>query len=89
MHKNCNVHIFREIMDIMAKGSGSIKEGRAEDGKLCSHLEWPYKAYLGMILWTYPMIDDRVRIHGKHRFLAVMVMVISSILWIALLASWL
>ena len=43
MHKNCNVHIFREIMDIMAKGSGSIKEGRAEDGKLCSHLEWPNK----------------------------------------------
>ena len=42
MHKNCNVHIFREIMDIMAKGSGSIKEEWAEDGKLCSHLEWPY-----------------------------------------------
>ena len=42
MHKNCNVHIFREIMDIMVKGSGSIKEGWAEDGKLCSHLEWPY-----------------------------------------------
>ena len=26
----------------MVKGSGSIREGRAEDGKLCSHLEWPY-----------------------------------------------
>ena len=32
-------------MDIMVKGSGSIREGRAEDGKLCSHLEWPNITY--------------------------------------------
>ena len=31
MSKTCNVHIFRDIMDMMV---GSIKEGRAEDVKL-------------------------------------------------------
>ena len=47
--KYCNVRIFRKIMDIMVKGSGSIREGRAEDGKLCSHLEWPNTGIYGNV----------------------------------------
>ena len=31
-------------MDIMVKRSGSIRDGRAVDGKLRSHLEWPYSS---------------------------------------------
>ena len=53
-------------MDIMVKGSGSIREGRAEDGKLCSHLEWPNASKLAVLCTSHGALERSLECRVLH-----------------------